>query len=69
MLRGTACWQRIDQIPLTKGQPLWFDSVVLTKASSYPTHLVLFWQAGEDKPWFLATNLTSAQATLRAIAA
>lgn len=64
MRRGTACWQRIDQIPLTKGHPLWFESVVLTKASPYPTHLVLFWQAGEDKPWFLATNLTSAQATL-----
>jgi hypothetical protein len=63
-LRGTKHWQRIDQIPLTKGQPLWFESVVLTKASPYPTHLVLFWQAGEERPWFLATNLPSAQTTL-----
>ncbi|NJR12475.1 IS4 family transposase [bacterium] len=64
MLRGTSHWQRIDHIPLTKGQPLWIGAVVLTKASPYPTHLVLFWQAGEARPWFLATNLMSAQATL-----
>lgn len=65
MLKGTKHWQRIDEIPLPKDQALWRGPVVLTQASPYPTHLVLFWQTGEERPWFLATNLTSAQATVR----
>ena len=64
MLRGTKHWQRIDEIPLTKDHPIWLEHVVLTQSSAYPTHLVLFWQSGEERPWFLATNLTSAQATV-----
>ncbi len=65
MLKGTKHWQRIDAIPLVKDQPIWLAHVVLTQASPYPTHLVLFWQTGEERPWFLATNLISAQATVR----
>jgi len=64
MLKGSKQWQRIDALPLTKDQPIWWESLVLTQASPYPTHLVLFWRTGEDKPWFLATNCPSAQATL-----
>ena len=65
MLRGTGKWQRIDQLLLLKGQPIWIGRVLLTKASPYPTHLVLYWQPGEAKPWFLATNLLDSRAVLR----
>jgi DDE family transposase len=65
MLRGMGQWQRLDSLPLWKGQPMWIGRVVLTQASAYPTHLVLFWQLGEDKPWYLATNLLDPRAVLR----
>ncbi len=39
--------------------------MLLTQASPYPTHLVLFWKPGEPKPWYLATNLLDARATIR----
>ena len=38
---------------------------MLTQASSHPTHLVLYWQRGEKKPWLLATNLLDPRAALR----
>ena len=70
MLRGCGCWQRIDhlhpdQFTLLKGQPVWIGRVLLTRASPFPTHLVLYWQRGEKKPWYLATNLLDPRATLR----
>lgn len=65
MLRGTGRWQRIDSLPLGKGQPIWLGNVVLTQASPHPTHLVLYWQRNEKKPWLLATNLLDPRATLR----
>jgi hypothetical protein len=65
MLRGTGSWQRIDGLPLLKGQPVWIGRVLLTQASPYPTHLVWFWQPGEPKPWYLATNLLDARSVIR----
>jgi Transposase DDE domain len=70
MLRGTGCWQRIDQLhpnqfALLKGQPVWIGRLLLTKTSPYPTHLVLYWQKGEKKPWYLATNLLDSRQVLR----
>ena len=65
MLRGMGKWQRLDHFPLLKGQPIWMGRVLLTQASPYPTHLLLYWQAGEAKPWYLATNLLDPRAALR----
>jgi len=65
MLRGSGTWERIDHLPLRRGQLIWMGRLLLTKASPYPTHLVLYWQPGEDKPWFLATNLLDGRATRR----
>lgn len=65
MLRGSGKWQRLDSLPLVKGQLVWVGRVLLTQASAYPTQLVLFWQSGEDKPWFLATNLFDPRAVVR----
>ena len=65
MLRGTGTWQRLDRLPLLKAQAVWIGRVLLTQASPYPTHLVLFWQPGEPKPWYLATNLLEPGVALR----
>lgn len=70
MLRGTGRWQRIDVLhpglfALLKGQPIWIGRLLLTKASPYPTRLVLYWQKGEKKPWYLATNLLDPRQVLR----
>ena len=65
MLRGTGQWQRLDSLPLDKGQARWLGRVVLTQASAYPTHLVVFWHSGEAKPWFLATSLLDPRSALR----
>lgn len=65
MLHGTGKWQRLDHFSVLKGQPLWMGRVVLTQASAYPTPLVVYWQAGEAKPWYLATNLLDPRAALR----
>lgn len=59
-------WQRIDSLPLLKGETRFYEHVLLTAASPYPVHLVLYWQAGQAAPWFLATNLTTPRAALRA---
>jgi hypothetical protein len=47
------------------GHLVWVGRVLLTQASPYPTHLVLFWKPGEPKPWYLATNLLDPRAVLR----
>jgi hypothetical protein len=63
--RQTKNWQRIDTFPLKAGMSVWLGNVVLTKASPYPTHLVLYWQRGQKQPWYLATNLLCPQATIK----
>ena len=65
MLRGTGQWQRIDSLSLTRGQRIWIGHLILTKASAYPTHLVLYWQKGEQVPWYLATNLLDPRQVIR----
>jgi hypothetical protein len=70
MLRSTGRWQRIDALhpchfALLKGQPIWIGRLLLTRASPYPTCLVLYWQKGEKKPWYLATNLLDPRQALR----
>lgn len=52
-------WRPIHDIAIEPGDMLWLGRVVLTQASSYPTNLVLYWQPGEQQPWYLATNQPS----------
>jgi hypothetical protein len=63
--RDLTAWQRIDALGLQPGMTVWLGNVLLTRASPYPTHLVLHWQLGEKQPWFLATNLPHPRPTLR----
>lgn len=65
LLRGETHWQRMDSLPLIKGHLVWVGRVLLTQASPYPTHLLLYWKPGEVRPWYLATNLLHPSAVLR----
>jgi len=38
---------------------------LLTQASPFPTHLVIYWAKGELDPWYLATNQGTARDTMR----
>jgi len=63
--RGTTTWQRVDSFPLQPGMSVWRGRVLLTRASPYPTHLVLHWQPGQTESWYLATNLLCPQAAVK----
>jgi hypothetical protein len=62
---GKTDWQRLDSFDLKPGRLIWLGRVVLTRATAYPTHLVLYWQSGQNEPWYLATNLPSPHDALR----
>ncbi|NDJ77370.1 MAG: IS4 family transposase [Chloroflexi bacterium] len=65
MTKGDPTWRRLDSLPLKPGETIWLGHVVLTKASAYPTHLLLHWAKGEKEPWFLASNLLLPRPILR----
>jgi hypothetical protein len=58
-------WQRIDSLTLSPGTMMWAGRIALTKASAYPTNLVLFWARREPHPWYLATNLPCPHAAIK----
>jgi len=51
-------WQTLGQILKVPGEWRWLPHTVLTQASAYPSHLLLYWRTDEKRPWLLATNLT-----------
>jgi hypothetical protein len=53
MMRGTGRWQRIDSLPLQRGELFWIGN------------LVLYWKPDEKQPWYLATNLLCPYTTLK----
>jgi hypothetical protein len=63
--RGENAWRRLDRFPLRPGMTIWIGHALLTKASPFPTHVVLYWQPGEKEPWFLATSLPCPQAAVK----
>jgi hypothetical protein len=65
MLYGKKAWQRLDSLGATPGTLMWLGRVVLTRASAYPTHVVVCWALGEKEPWYLATNLPSPHGAIR----
>lgn len=65
MTRTEDTFQPLEKLLTTVGDWLFMPSVILTKKSPYPTHLMLCWLRGEPRPWLLATNLTHPPAVLR----
>ncbi len=50
-------WKTLDSFVSKPGDSAWLGSGYLTSKEIYPTQLLVFWKAGEDQPWCLATNL------------
>ena len=47
------------------GQRLWFSKGYLTQQEIYPVSVLIYWQIGEQEPWYLATNLPDPSLTVR----
>jgi hypothetical protein len=56
---------RRTTLGLQRGEMKWLGNVVLTQASAFPTHVVLYWKVGEKEPWYLATNFPTPHTALR----
>ncbi len=65
-LAGGNTWQRLGDLIQQPGQSIWLGPALLTSKYAHPVNLLLHWKVGEDKPWLLATNLSSRGETLRA---
>src|SRR5215510_10077425 len=66
MTRASRHWQRLDSLAVKPGEWAFFAHTLLTQAGACPTHLLVFWAKGEKQPWYIATNLPTASATMRA---
>jgi hypothetical protein len=65
-LLNSSTWQPLGQMISQPRQSLWLGPALLTSRHAYPVNLLAHWQAGEDTPWLLATNLSSRRDALRA---
>lgn len=59
-------WRNLRDLLGKAGQWRWLENVSLTESHPYTTHLLAYWQPGEEEPWLLATNFTEPQLALRA---
>lgn len=66
LTRASRHWQRLDSLSVKSGEWVFFEHVLLTQAGACPTHLLVFWAKGEKQPWYIATNLPTGPATIRA---
>ncbi len=58
--------QSLRELCSRPGERRWRPGVWLTKRSGYRTNLLLDWQRGQRRPWYLATNCSDPHAALRA---
>lgn len=63
--KGSRKWIKVCDVDVPRGQHQRLETVLLTQASPFPTHLVIYCAKGQTEPWYLATNQVSSQATLR----
>jgi hypothetical protein len=59
-------WQAFGSLVSAAGERVWLSDVYLTRKHTRRVNLLAEWVVGEKQPWLLATNLATAQATLRA---
>lgn len=59
-------WRKFQSVIEKPGQCVWLGKQQLTEQYAYSVYLLAYWQIGEEEPWFLSTNLTTQQATLKA---
>jgi hypothetical protein len=58
-------WKQFGSFIHKSGQSIWLGKGFLTAKEIYPTNLLAHWQAGEEGPWCLATNLPDRVMALR----
>jgi len=58
--------QRLDSLVNQSGQLAWLPNSRFTQRHRFRVNVLAFWKPGEKEPWFLTTNLPSAQLALRA---
>jgi hypothetical protein len=65
-LQEELTWLRFGRLLKEGDRSRWSTRAWLTWEHAYSTNLLVYWKAGEEKPWLLATNLPTARETLRA---
>lgn len=65
LAKGSGQWVNVCDVPVPHGQQQHLETVLLTQASPFPTHLVIYWAKGETEPWYLATNQQSSKGAVR----
>lgn len=57
-------WQRFEDLGLKPGMSRWWQRVQVTQSDPMRTAVVLHWQPGEKRPWYLVTNQPGLTETL-----
>jgi hypothetical protein len=58
-------WKPFGSFVHQDGESRWLGSGYLTAKEIYPAQLLAHWQAGEEEPWCLASNLPDREMVLR----
>lgn len=53
---------KLSDLPIAPGQHLVLHNVLYRKLKPVKQHVAILWRAGEDKPWYLMTNLEKLRA-------
>jgi hypothetical protein len=64
-LNQTNEWKPFGSFVHEAGESHWLGAGYLTSKEIYPTNLLIHWQAGEEEPWCLATNLPDQKMALK----
>lgn len=59
-------WWRLGSLAKRHDSPQWLPDTRLTRKHGHTVNIIIYWQAGQDEPWLLATNLASLREGLRA---
>jgi hypothetical protein len=59
-------WWNLVSLANRDDPPQWLPDVRLTRKHGHKVNIIICWQAGQDEPWLLATNLSSLRDGLRA---
>jgi hypothetical protein len=62
----TKTFSRLEALVQGRDQRAWYPQALLTQEHLFHTHVLTYWETGQDEPWLLATNLPDALSTWRA---
>lgn len=58
-------WQSLGSFVKQAGDRVWLPKGFLTQQYAFPAAVLVYWKAGEQEPWCLATNLSNRQLVVR----